>query len=125
MVLFDRVCSMLYHPIDYSPLFFQVAGKVVKMELSHVQMGKNTVRVSCCQRVTSLASTLIARYYCLVMCFAGKGEGISAACEMEISSSPVNAGRRCVSCMCLWLPLLNYLKSAKRVQHNVYYLIIG
>ncbi|XP_073264263.1 protein PHOTOPERIOD-INDEPENDENT EARLY FLOWERING 1 isoform X3 [Populus alba] len=26
-----------------------------------------------------------------------KGEDISAACEMEISSSPVNAGRRCVS----------------------------
>lgn len=38
---------------------------------------------------------------------AGKGNDLSAIDDIDTSNSIIATGRRCVSCMCFWLRLVN------------------
>ena len=38
-----------------------------------------------------------------VKCAVGEGNDLSAVSEIDRTNSVIATGRRCVSCMCLWL----------------------
>lgn len=56
--------------------------------------------------------------------FAGEGQDLSDTCKIDKNSSLTVIGRRCVSCMCFMVAVVE-LQTKFRAQHNAYFLITG